>query len=511
MFPPIPPIIVNAWRSLNPNREAKRSDPIPKLASLEFKRPAPTPESARARADELSRFFPLLLYRKKGQEAKAIDALKAAYHEGNVSCADGITTDFLSTIIFDVLQALSENICANIDLKVFNQKQAQDLAKRVWAASPDGDYNAWYDDYDAGLDCEVRRQLSLIKGKEWKCEPTSLETIESSFSHLWKNKQTEKLGKLLREMADAHAIIQATSCSTQNENSFLACFDAVNYVRSYKQIAEFKYILFSLLQPFKHILYEYRDIALYTSSSHYKFLRMMMPILVPTAFLIFVSSVLTETAFWIALIPALIVGLALASQYIWLKNYVYTYFHEWDGPYNVKEFEVNERMRNVFKSQEAAEEVRHFYVTELERCDTLNNELETKRKTKGLEEGEHDRIKENLTRRDTLCLEWFDIHSNENMPTNIISKFVLAQVEATLSIESKKLKEVLQAEEKDIQEAATYCVNDIWTTLQCPIYTEEQARQVPLSRAPRFFTPSKTLSHKATAERMYDLSETLKH
>ncbi|WP_141676669.1 hypothetical protein [Legionella jamestowniensis] len=426
----------------------------------------------------------------------------------------------LTIIIFNHLQQVTNASFDYVNLHYFNLEQARLLANTVLRSfnfSKNLQLQDWFTNYQRGLEKKLQNNLLLINQKQWMSTTSSQEELLGSLSSLfWQSKTVEKTKEFLNKLADAHAFIQATGFSTQNESSFLAILDIYNYGRTAEQIAETRRIISSLLNPFLSLYREYRDIAFYEKSGYRKILRTVMPLLVVAAFVTLVAALLAplaipELAFTIILIPTLFLGMVLATKYVEIKDKVYKILREvyYGSPFQIPEFQVNARMVAVFGTEEKAQVVRDFYVQELQVCDETEAFYQASGESGILRQEELENRKENLIRRHSLCLEWYDIHSNVNLGYEKVPQLVLNRLTETGGREYEALKLALQQEFPIIQRHINLVVQKLTTSLNADSDKEnaptmETADSVgdAKNHSPLFFKPIQTLTHRNQAQKI---------
>lgn len=402
--------------------------------------------------------------------------------------------------------------CQNpyIDLSNFNLNQAQRLAS-------EGDISALNDShldaYKRALLNHLKESIGLINGKDLLKEKIELKEERSyleSLSVMLANAIPDKEKEFFNRVADTHGFIQATGFSTQNETSYLALLDIYNYGRSSETIAETRLTLSRFLQPFTPLLTEYRDITHHEHNVLLQLFRTLMPMLIISAVVIFVSALLSpflvpELAFIIILIPTVYIGLAVATSYVVAKDSVYhTARHMWyGGQFNIPEYKVSERMIDSFKSEDNASKVRNFYVDEINLC--FEKEKQYLKATPGTltDEMLKDR-KENAVRTGTLQLEWYDIHSNDKLGCDktplIVSNRLLLDIKKECELLKKKLPELLK---KEILESVNEVIHEIKTSIEAG--TNESLPAINNGQH-RFFMPE----NKVKAEELYKFRESIK-
>jgi hypothetical protein len=275
---------------------------------------------------------------------------------------------------------------------------------------------------------DYRRELIKYFEKKITTNPTTLfptlsniqqtsDLLSDIYTRAINSKKMQIFFDKLNEWADAHAFIQATGFATQNETSTLSWLDLYNYGRSKESIHEARHIINRLfIKPFLPLLHEYRQITYYEQNAAWQFIRTLMPILIITGVIIAVSAALTpfaisEAAFLFILIPTIYIGLMLASHYVTAKDYLYHSARQYyfGGRYEIPEYQVSERMLLGFKDIELAQSIRDFYVTEINRCYEIESDFQ--KKTPGTLSDEELQMRQaQFIRRDTLLLEWLEIH-----------------------------------------------------------------------------------------------------
>ncbi|MBA2649703.1 MAG: hypothetical protein H0U75_08970 [Legionella sp.] len=495
---------------------------LSQLASKYFWPEDFTLETANRHADQLATFFPMLYYRKKGSEIIALDQLKRDYADLQALSVEEIDKNVLNDLIFDFLNRNARKKLNYIDLTAFNQNASRQLTTVVLNAFHADNFqkiNDWFQFYEQNLLNHILTKLPFINEKKWENKPTYFENLESLsylwLSCLWDNKPVERASTIAGQMADAHAFLQATSCASQNDSSLLAYIDLYNYQRSYKQISEIKSIVFSLLHPFYFIYFEYREVALYEKNIFRKFFRQMMPIVMASAIIILSLVGLSllavpDIALAVALVPAIFLGFAGASLYIWLKNTLSMGLRQafYGGAFEIPEFQVNERMVHTFGTEEKAQDVRAFYISQLKQCDILEKSLH--KKETWLNTDEKKQREDNTHRRDALCLEWYDIHSGK-MPIDKVPDFVVAQLYNTIGIETEQLENELTKEAKDIATSVTQFTHQLRDSVHaCSMYPVGEVQKMPIQFSNRLFKPPiHSIIHKCNAESMDALSESI--
>jgi hypothetical protein len=182
---------------------------------------------------------------------------------------------------------------------------------------------------------------------------------------------------------------------------------------------------------------------------------------------ILVPLVLPELAFFAAFIPSLFIGLALANEYVATKNTIYNALREWyyGGPFEIPEFQLNTRMLKAFGTEENALKVRAFYIEELKHCNDLETTFILKHEQVILNQEDLDQRKANREKRQQLCLEWYDIHSNKDLSYTQAPVIALNRLQQTSEQEYQELQKVLQEEFDSIVKSVTEVTTDIKATI----------------------------------------------
>ncbi|KTD15167.1 hypothetical protein [Legionella hackeliae] len=470
------------------------------------------------RVDELAEFFDWIKL-----APSAVSEIKEQYsralHQGVLDTAK-IEKDELILLIFHRLEQATRNQFDYVNLHYFNLEQSRLLADLVLDAFNSQNVlqiDSWLGNYQKKLAKKLHHDLLLINNKLWTSSSQPQGELLGSLSSLfWHSKTVEKSKEFLNKLADAHAFIQATGFSTQNESSFLAIIDIYNYGRTAEQIAETRRIISSILAPFAPLYAEYRDIAFYEKNNYLKILRTVMPLLIVAAFVTLVAALLAplaipELAFTVILIPALFLGLALATKYVAIKDNLYKTLREiyYGGPFEIPEFQVNARMAAIFTTEENAECIRNFYVEELQRCDQIEVLFQSKGDDGLLRQNELEQRKENLVRRHTLCLEWYDIHSNVNLGYEKVPQLVLNRLVETGHREYEALKTTLQKEFPKVEDTITVVTRKLKTPseteLQKSVVSSPGKSNYPMlskNYSPSLFKPVQSLAHKMGAQHL---------
>lgn len=481
-------------------------------------------------ATQLSQFFPLLNYRKYATEEPVIEQIRTRYSTENGELTaepDKVDETLLSDLLHFIMQQMSDVEIDFMNLEAFNRKYSHRIAQSILTAFKENktcNLDQLLKDYENKLHQHIVKQLQLIHGKHW--ESPSVEggdDLCKSLSFLWDNQAVNLTNDFLRKMADAHGFIQATSFSTQNESSFLAILDMYNYARHYEQISEVRSILSSLLSPLHPLYNEYKDIALYEKNGYLKPLRSMIPLTIVVTFIVMAAVILaplalTELAFTAAAVVAFLIGLGAANLYVSIKNDLYKYLreHYYGGPFEIPEYQVNRRMIDAFQTAENAEQVRAFYIEEIQRCDALETDYHSKHEQGILTQEDITSRKDNITRRHKLCLEWYDIHSNYDLDYKKAQQIAATRLHDACDQKYQELQSTLQEEQQLIRQSVTDVISDLKETIvrhnNPPVEADKQpvANTIKTNYRHGLFTPPKSLKIKAHMEELVDFSTRIK-
>ncbi len=405
----------------------------------------------------------------------------------------------------DLLQTTTQHHIQVMNLDQFNAEHAKTLAKKTVTI------DEWVERYEASLQDHIKLNISLINGQKPFPNPPvfskkyARESLSSLYSYLLKVRNNQKEVKWcadsINKVADAHAFLQATGFATQNETSWLAWFDIVNYFRMAGHIADAKSILSKFTQPFTPLFIEYSKINREQNIVN-QIIRTVMPMLILSAAVILVSALLSsfvipEIAFIFILLPTIYLGLIAASFYVVAKDFIYNGLcqHWYGGQFKIPEYQVSERMKASFGSAEKALKVRDFYVDEISTC--FENEKEYQKQAR-LSQAEKENREKNTERNRELQLEWYDIHSNPNLSTDATMTITLNR----LDIEGRKtcndLQSALGNELKNEIPAVIHKITDKIRT------SVDQTRPLNTEQ-PRFFTRPACFKYREEVERLNTL------
>lgn len=465
---------------------------------MAFFRESITKHYAQTRAEKLAGLFPLL------SNDEFIDLYLA---ENNKEKPDFplMEEQFLTKIIAGYLQKTAAGYINFLNLDNFNQKAALSFANDLSRAADDNEsfrINILIESYGYALRQNIRKARLLINNKMLEPKDDEDTALKNSLSYLfWHSEKGKDSKEFLDKLAEAHAFIQLTGMATQNESSYFALLDFYNYIRSADKIIEVKTIFYGLLQPFIPLYDEYKNLALYEKNIFRKFLRAIMPLLIVAGVIIVTGFLLSplgipEFAFLIVAIPALIIGICLASAYVTFKNQIYYHIYQnWlnDGPFNIPEFQVNPRMIGIFG--ENAGLIRAIYIEELKLCDELEQSFLAKEKI-GLTEEELKLRQENTKKRHSISLEWYDIHSNTKLACDKVPKIAQKRLNQILNETILELEK--SCEDKEDLGLINTLVDHLVTELT-DLFANNIVRPAPDPNPNLFFKP-KSLEHQKKAE-----------
>ena len=422
----------------------------------------------------------------------------------------------LTLFIAAILQANASNEMA---LSAFNQEQAEDIADQVLTAfenEEDLPMDHWLTAYEQSLRAHMTERLGTIAGNNNAFQPASstqentLDLLSSIYTNNVSAETREAFFTALDEMADAHAFIQATGFSTQNETSYLSWVDVYNYTRSRQYIKDAKNDLYRFFNPFMPLFAEWRNISQYETNMARQIMRTLIPILILVGVVILVAAllspiVISEAAAILILIPTLYVGALMATAYVLTKDTLYHQSRQWyyGGAYAIPEYQVNARMKAGFSTLEKAHQVRDFYIEEIKQCRAIEADFQH-RLAGTLTDSDMVRRQKNAERYDTLNLEWYDIHSNSLVGNNRIKDIALKRIQQ----DGRAACE--QSAIKDAAGVRTWA-HDVVTGIQATLHhVHEVGVDAPITRPNhnRFFIPA-CIEQQAKAERLNALQEAI--
>jgi hypothetical protein len=423
--------------------------------------------------NELGSFLPML-HRRKPDEQLTFLAQLGARETYSLQTAQ-LDEKYISNLLLYLMQKANYVAMNFINLDAFNEEQARFMAQKIlntFNEQTNLKIEDWIEDYNNRLYHHLINELRLINGKKWQVKPPgATQVLMSSLSYLWNNPAVEHLNAYMTKLADAHAFIQATNFSTQNESSLLAILDIYNYGRYHEQISETRSIITNLLKSLQPIYDEYKQIAFYEKNIYLKTFRILMPIIIVVGVIVLVSAALTplalpEIAFVAVFIPSLILGLALAAKYLSVKNDVYKYLRDkyYGGSFEIPEFQVNERMKTAFGHTNAVQ-ISQLYIDTIKHCDTLEANYRFLHAQGSLTREQIKERNDNLVKRHQLYLEWYDLHDNKELGVDELTSIALTRLQKECDSQYQLLEIELTKEEQSIKESLDHVTSDIKTTI----------------------------------------------
>ncbi len=352
--------------------------------------------------------------------------------------------------------------------------------------------DAWFINFETALANYIKKNMDVSKTQSLFMNNSTFmfDMCQESFAYLSQQKEAKSFFDLIYKIADAHAFLQAIGFATQNESSWLAAFDLINYFRMMNYVAETKTFFFKLIQPFMPILIEYFAINK-EQNLFWQIIRTLTPLLIVSAVIILTAALLSsfvipEVAFLFLLIPTLYVGLLATSCYVVAKNAIYNHLHiqQFGGQFNIPEYQVNDGMIKSFDNIDNATKVRNYYVEEIKACFEKEKEYAGLTKLSDMDKN-HRQI--NATRSRDLTLEWYDIHSNPALTTNQTLNIALNRIQLDGKSVCKKIPVLANnTSEKEINDFSHEVSHSIKTALESQ----------DIAHTPRFFAPIAYLKHK---------------
>lgn len=359
---------------------------------------------------------------------------------------------------FDTAHAsfLEETFLDRDDLTALKKDYLNYIAHQIMGTPDAQDNHLEY--YARLLEKHLKQSPAHFTKTKKSVEQTShITDVDTSLAHFWetcdRTQNSASSNGTLDKIADAHGIIQATGWSTQNENSILAILDGWNYKRYANSIAEARFIITSLIDPFYPLFTEYQDIAHREKNTLLKILRTAIPMLITAGFVISMTALipitLPELAFIILAIPLLYLSFALASLYVITKDLIYQgyRFFRYQNDLNLfPEFQTNDKLNHAFKDQ--AENIRAYYIQAIQTCDLLEEKYQQQTT---FTSSEQEKRAKNLHLRNTLILEWFDLRDNTKLATDQTPYIALKR----LNNDKKRLNQLL-LKQQDLDAIQTF-------------------------------------------------------
>ncbi|MFZ4077034.1 MAG: hypothetical protein ACOYKA_03515 [Legionellaceae bacterium] len=289
-------------------------------------------------------------------------------------------------------------------------------------------------DYLHVLRERLKKELQQTQHRTFVDAPV-FENLNESLAYLFNCQEVQSAINFTDEVSFAYAFIQATGFSTQNEASYLSMLDIYNTFRLRKALKETKNIVYNILiEPFAPLYREYKSIASREENLLIKVTRTLMPMLMVSGVIVATCALLAplaipDLAFLFILIPTLYLGLFVATCFTNLANSLYHMTRQayYGGPYRVPEFQIKPQGRIIQgcgDSQIKAEQIQAFYIEAISHCD----EIESVLSRRNLTSSELTERQENLKRRYTLQLEWYDMQTNAKLGIDKIPAIALNRI-----------------------------------------------------------------------------------
>lgn len=252
--------------------------------------------------------------------------------------------------------------------------------------------------------------------------------IKATYTQMFRDilgSMIENMPSEIAEIADVHAIIQASGFSTQNEYSHLAILDFVNYFKYTKEIKNFKSISSAFMRPLLPLYWELVYISKQPQNI-INIIRLILPLMLLTGYLIAIETLLStvpslialmnilhapEVAMILTMVISIYVGLVLMSYFYENVKITHQFLTElyYGDRYKTPVYQVNERMQSMFGNN-LAQEVRKFYTELMKNLDVKIQELEHQAHHTGLNEQKIQTQKTSEDTRKKLELEWMAVH-----------------------------------------------------------------------------------------------------
>ncbi len=247
-------------------------------------------------------------------------------------------------------------------------------------------------------------------------------TLSMSISYLAQHVDVSNIKRYMDRIGDAHTFYQFFGLSTGHGGWELNYLDLYNYNRNRESISSAKAVLYALISPLHAFFHEYVQIAQYEKNALSIMIRALIPILIIGLFLggtlsLMAPLAVSELIEFLFFFPALYAAIGVASAYVELKNQAYADFITfwWGDIYQTPAFQVNPRLLRSFDDDlERAQSIADFYILSLKACDKKEQEYALIPKGT-LTTNQLDDRKKNIIRKSTLLLEWYDIHSNDEL------------------------------------------------------------------------------------------------
>lgn len=468
----------------------------------------------------LAEFAPFLLYQNRNKKEALLEQLK---RKTRVQDAFRINlTNTLQKLLYHLAEEASA-LVPFVPLERFNQSFAYQKALLIVDAffnQKDFPDTLIYD-YQSMLYAYLKQSLRSMHPWPQEKKPAIQKALSFIYQSIKDNTPVGNLKQYIDKRAEAQGFLQATSFTAQTDNLISAGLQLWNLDKHADEIAETKSIFSELTKPFLPIYAEYQHIAKYEKNNFCKIYRSLIPILITVSILILTAALLSlaglpEFAIALGLIPAFIIGLGLTTLYLQVKDKIYHtlcvyYYSQGSGDvYAIPEFQVSDRMLASFNHNKTlAGDVRDFYIQGLQACDALELAFEQKLV---LTKAEQESRAKNIQNRAILQLEWYDIHSNEQLSLDETLAIVLARVQTEGANRYQALAPTFSEEKHILKKQVALLAGIIEEELRkdaLGVTSQKASSYEHLSSTPTFFNKPKCFSLKDELDAMDHLMSEL--
>lgn len=448
----------------------------------------------RARAKKLGDFFPLLQEPGQEGEASLLSQLPGRYFQNGQLIADPeeVEQALLTELFERLLQQQTQGLEFIPGLEAFNKQNAPQLARIAFPFYLNKEQSPDWNQLFTAYSMELRSYIQAQAQAHTQVDAAALlpsapkepqQNLSHSLSYVWDNplgshvisghhepnasvdavredmemmsvvELAQEADHLLQRneeefealLDQAHDFLQATGFSMHKESPFFVIRDSYNNKDFFAPLPANQVSIARKLSTLRPLMEEYKHALFYDKGLNI-LSRSLAPLLI-----IFTPVVLTAVALgplsWpamailVALIPAFVVGFALANQYVIMKNEQANKkkAQQYPSHFDIPEFQINEKMREAFG--ENAEKVKGFYVRQLKKYKALFSSYGEKYEIGQLNQEEVQDIKQAYS----LLLEWYDIHSNANLRSDQRQEILSHRLQKTKEEIVKGLQQVLKA------------------------------------------------------------------
>lgn len=419
-------------------------------------------EKLAERTHKLANFFPLLAPHTQA----LIEYYKSQISNKSIN-AEQIEFNTVYQLIFNELQSVSNRFELYLDphevtefnknkakLAALNSKYATTIARNIIAkfnVSESSNTNQLLHNYNEELADEILDCILTIKSiKPLPKEQRKINTLTATcLNWLWNNSKLSDASEYFDQFGDSFIFLTQTGFISQKDGFLINLLELKKANKIQNEINESRSIFAKIVSPLKPLWDEFKEISQHEKNKLHIFVRSLIPVLIALGFIIGATVLLNpllipEVIVAVVIIPVLIyVGLGLAAAYCSVKNGVFNYFKHrlYGGPYEIPEFQINQRLREAFGTEKKAKSVRSFYVDELIKCDTIeNNYKEKEEASNNLSTLEITLRKENLERRFKLGIEWHRLSCDGKLGSNEIKPMFLQRLRSDEAEELKRME-----------------------------------------------------------------------